>query len=31
MNVLAPLSRHDEMSKTPASKGVPVRIEKMAS
>lgn len=31
MNVLAPLSRHDEMSKTPAAKGVPVRIEKMAS
>ncbi len=29
MNVLAPLSRHDETSKTPASKGVPVRIEKM--
>ena len=29
MNVLAPLSRHDELSKTPASKGVPVRIEKM--
>jgi molybdopterin-dependent oxidoreductase alpha subunit len=30
MNVLAPLSRHDELSKTPAAKGVPVRIEKMA-
>ncbi len=28
MNVLAPLSRHDEASKTPASKGIPVRIEK---
>jgi len=31
MNVLAPLSRHDEFSKTPASKGVPVRIEKSLS
>ena len=31
MNVLAPLSRYDELSKTPAAKGVPVRIEKMAS
>ena len=27
MNVLAPLSRHDLKSKTPASKAVPVRIE----
>ena len=27
MNVLAPLSRHDLQSKTPASKAVPVRIE----
>jgi hypothetical protein len=29
MNILAPLSRHDLESKTPAAKGVPVRIEKM--
>ncbi|MGO9427536.1 FdhF/YdeP family oxidoreductase [Rhodoblastus sp.] len=28
MNVLAPLWRHDKASKTPASKAVPVRIEK---
>ena len=28
MNPLVPLSRYDEASKTPASKGVPVRIEK---
>jgi molybdopterin-dependent oxidoreductase alpha subunit len=29
MNILAALSRHDLESKTPAAKGVPVRIEKM--
>jgi anaerobic selenocysteine-containing dehydrogenase len=26
-NVLVPISHHDELSKTPASKSVPVRIE----
>jgi molybdopterin-dependent oxidoreductase alpha subunit len=31
MNILAPLSRRDLASKTPASKGIPVRIEKDAS
>ena len=29
MNPLAPLSRFDKASKTPASKGIPVRIEKL--
>jgi molybdopterin-dependent oxidoreductase alpha subunit len=29
MNSLAPLWRHDKASKTPASKGIPVRIEKL--
>ncbi len=29
MNVLAPLWCHDQASKTPASKSIPVRIEKM--
>jgi anaerobic selenocysteine-containing dehydrogenase len=28
-NVLVPITHHDEMSKTPASKSVPVRIEAM--
>ena len=28
MNPLAPLSRRDKASNTPASKGIPVRIEK---
>ncbi len=27
-NVLVPISHHDEMSKTPASKSVPVRVER---
>jgi molybdopterin-dependent oxidoreductase alpha subunit len=30
-NVLVPISHHDELSKTPASKSVPVRIEPDAS
>ena len=29
-NPLVPLALHDEMSKTPAYKGTPVRIEAMA-
>ena len=31
MNPLIPLSHHDEQSKTPASKAVPVRIKVPAS
>ena len=27
-NVLVPISHHDELSKTPASKSVPVRVER---
>lgn len=30
-NVLVPISHHDELSKTPASKSVPVRIERDAT
>ncbi|MBN9021624.1 MAG: formate dehydrogenase, partial [Rhizobiales bacterium] len=30
-NVLIPIAHHDRLSKTPASKGVPVRIEREAS
>jgi anaerobic selenocysteine-containing dehydrogenase len=29
-NVLVPISHHDELSKTPASKSVPVRVERDA-